>query len=338
MVSETLSTLLYPFDSGLLDWPDGKVLVLGAEAGLSRRLPAGASIAAVQGFRPAYLALKAEGIAVAPNVSGEAYAMTLMLAGRYRALNEQRLAEAVARTRKGGLIVIAGGKTDGISTLRKAIERFVPLSGSAAKYHGTAMWFQRPDDAVAAEMTASLQRSEGLVEGRFRTAPGVFSAEKVDVGSRLLADSLPRDLKGKVADFCAGWGYLSARMIEDRPRIRRVDLYEADHAALECARANVAVTREDLTVEFSWTDLVGEKVPRRYDAVVMNPPFHQGRAAEPDLGAAIIKAAHGALDRGGRLFLVANTPLPYERTLAGLFFQHEEIARGDGFKVLQATR
>ena len=38
----------------------------------------------------------------------------------------------------------------------------------------------------------------------------MFSHGRIDPGSRLLAEALPADLSGKVADFCAGWGYLSA--------------------------------------------------------------------------------------------------------------------------------
>ncbi|WP_292248410.1 methyltransferase, partial [Mesorhizobium sp.] len=89
---------------------------------------------------------------------------------------------------------------------------------------------------------------------------------------------------------------------------------------------------------FFWTDLLGEPVERRYDAILMNPPFHRGRAAEPEIGAGMIRAAAKTLKPGGRLFMVANRQLPYEAVLAAAFSSHAEIARDGMFKVLSARR
>ncbi len=154
---------------------------------------------------------------------------------------------------------------------------------------------------------------------------------------RLLADHLPADLSGRVADFCAGWGYLAAR-VADNDKITALDLYEADFASLEAARLNLAHTRPALEKGFFWTDLTSEKVERRYDAIVMNPPFHRGRAADPQIGRAMIRAAANALERRGQLIMVANAGLPYEVTLAAGFAAHGTLARENGFKVLWGER
>ncbi|TIW22658.1 MAG: methyltransferase, partial [Mesorhizobium sp.] len=87
-----------------------------------------------------------------------------------------------------------------------------------------------------------------------------------------------------------------------------------------------------------WTDLLTETVERRYDAIVMNPPFHSGRAAEPGIGSGMIRAASKALKPGGRLFMVANRQLPYEKVLAAAFSSHAEVARDGMFKVFSARR
>ena len=55
------------------------------------------------------------------------------------------------------------------------------------------------------------------------------------------------------------------------------------------------------------------------DAVVMNPPFHTGRTAEPGLGQAFITAAARLLAPQGQLWMVANRHLPYETALGGQF-------------------
>src|SRR5690606_39356015 len=83
--------------------------------------------------------------------------------------------------------------------------------------------------------------------------------------------------------------------------------------------------------------LLSEQVRYRYDFIVMNPPFHQGREAEPDMGRRIIKAAAVALKPGGRLLMVANRQLPYERTLAEVFSSHRSEERRVGEECV-ATR
>ena len=75
-----------------------------------------------------------------------------------------------------------------------------------------------------------------------------------------------------------------------------------------------------------------------YDAVIANPPFHQGRAAEPDLGAAFIAAAARILKPSGRLLLVANRQLPYEAAVAAAFRHWEKLAEDGVYKVIQAER
>ena len=87
--------------------------------------------------------------------------------------------------------------------------------------------------------------------------------------------------------------------------------------------------------ELHWHD-VNRGLPRRYDAIVSNPPFHQGRADQPGLGLAFIDTAARALNPGGRFWMVANRHLPYESTLAARFSRVQTLAIQDGFKVFEA--
>ncbi|MER9211825.1 class I SAM-dependent methyltransferase [Mesorhizobium sp. M0663] len=337
MSAEPLKTLFHQFEAGAVSLPrkDERILFLGAEPGF--RLPEGfdAKLHLVQGFRPHFRALQASGFAVTPQVEGEAFDAAFVLAGRHRGQNELRVAEAVERAAPGGLIVVAGSKDDGIASLRKHVGALVPLEGHLPKHHGIAFWFRRPADTVAAA-TLRAANPDLVVEDRFRTAPGMFSFDKIDAGSKLLVENLPNDLRGSVADFCAGWGYVAAEVAARSPGISALDLYEADFEALEAAKANVGNT--GVEPRFFWIDLLREPVERRYDVVVMNPPFHRSRATEPEIGAGMIRAAGKALKPGGRLFMVANRQLPYEPVLAAAFSSHAELARDGMFKVLSARR
>lgn len=340
MTHEALKTLFHPFEADEIAMPNPgeRVLFPGAEPGFRQAAGFQADLSLVQGFRPDYRSLLASGFRVTPTPEGHGFDAALILVGRHRGQNENRIADAIERVKPAGLIVAAGGNEDGIASLRKRVAGLIELEGQMPKYHGIAFWFRRPENA--ADILAALRKGNGetLVEGRFRTMPGMFSHDRVDTGSKLLADNLPADLSGKVADFCAGWGYLAAEVLRRAPGVKQIDLYEADFASVEAAKLNLAGAGHSAAGNFFWHDLLGEPVTERYDAIVMNPPFHKARAAEPLIGQGMIKAAAAALRRGGRLLMVANTALPYEAVLNTQFGGHKEIARDGGFKVLAATR
>ncbi|HRN59764.1 MAG TPA: class I SAM-dependent methyltransferase, partial [Chiayiivirga sp.] len=172
----------------------------------------------------------------------------------------------------------------------------------------------------------------------FWTRPGLFAWDRVDAASALLAEHLPVGLAGRVADAGAGWGYLSTALLRRCPGIAALDLFEADARALEPARRNLEdalAGRTDVAIRAHWHDVTAG-LPGPFDAVVMNPPFHVGRADDPALGRAFIASAAAALAPGGALWLVANRHLPYEAELEARFGTVRRIAERDGFKVIHA--
>lgn len=334
MSRDALKTLYHPFAAGILEAPSEgtRYLFLAAEAG--QRLPEGfrAGIDAVQPSRPLFRALEAAGTAVKPTCESADYDGALILCGKHRGENENNIAEALRRVREGGLIVVAGGKEDGIQSLRKRIGQLGLQGDHAPKYHGVAFWFTRP--AEIAEVARKLSAAPVRVAGRFTAAPGMFSHDRIDEGSDLLASRIPADFRGHAADFGAGWGYLSVMLAERAPGLKGVDLFEADFNALEAARTNLAENAPDVPARFYWSDLASETPRDHYDLIVMNPPFHEGHAADHGLGAAMIRMAAKALKAGGRLMLVANRGLPYEPVLKEAFKESGETCRNARFKVL----
>lgn len=136
-----------------------------------------------------------------------------------------------------------------------------------------------------------------------------------------------------MVDLGAGWGYLAARALT-RPGITRLDLVEADHAALEAARRNIT----DPRATFHWTDARTWVSEARVDHVISNPPFHTGRAGDTALGQAFISAAARLLKPSGTLWLVANRHLPYERSLEDAFGEVRELDGPRSYKIFAASR
>ena len=338
MTDDALKTLSHPFEAGILEAPGRRALFLGARAGLRLPRSMDLDLLAVQGFRPDVLALEKAGFKVKPSAEGQDYDLALVLLGRHRGQNEAWLREAFERTRQGGLVVAAGGKTEGADSLRKRFAGVLEPRGHMPKHHGVVFWFDRPSDAELTGSPFMVAPAPDRIDDRFAAAPGMFSHDRIDPASKLLADNLPAAIKGRVADFGAGWGYLSSEILKRADGLSALDLYEADWESLEAAKTNLAAAGGDAPIGYHWRDLLGEPVARQYDLIVMNPPFHQGRAAEPAIGQGMIRAASAALKPGGRLLMVANRGMPYEPVLAASFAATGETCRDDRFKVLWAKR
>jgi 16S rRNA (guanine1207-N2)-methyltransferase len=312
-------------ESGGLVLPGaGRIAVIGpsSDAVLSR-LPQD-RVQIIQGFFPDHRHWTEAGYDVALSPEG-LYAVALVVLPRAKPL-AQAWVEMAARITSGGLVVVDGQKTDGIDSMIKALKERVTIAGSVAKAHGKLVWF-------SGGSFTDWAAQEREIPGGFITRPGVFSADGPDKGSVALAAVLPEVLKGRVADIGAGWGFLAHAILE-REGVEMLDLIEADHAALACARKNIA----DPRARFFWADASGFHPDAPYDVVISNPPFHKSRAGDPGLGQAFITAAAAMLKPSGAFWMVANRHLPYETTLNRFFTQVQEVTGTPGFKILHATK
>jgi 16S rRNA (guanine1207-N2)-methyltransferase len=316
--------LTLALETGAITFPaEGRIAVYRPRIGDDLSALPQDRITVLTGFKPDHDHF-AKGYSVTPAAP---YAAGLVCLPRAREAARALVAAAAAEVAPGGLVVVDGQKTDGIDTALKDLRGRVDLSESLSKAHGKLASF------LAGPDLSDWAARPRQIEGGFQTLPGVFSADGPDRGSVLLAQALPAKFGGKVADLGAGWGYL-ARAILAHPGVKRLDLVEAEADALACARVNVT----DERARFHWADATGFRPDTLLDAVVMNPPFHHGRDADPGLGAAFIQAARRMLAPSGALWLVANRHLPYDAALSAAFLEHREVAGDSAFRVIHAIK
>lgn len=280
----------------------------------------------IQDFKPDYDAWAARGYDVVRTVKDRYAACIICLP---RAKGEARALIADACEVCDGIVVIDGQKTNGADSIMREMRARVTLQGPISKAHGKLFWISDP----AADFFVDWKQGPQMTEGGFWTAPGVFSADGVDLASALLVDALPEKLGTEVADLGAGWGFLSAHALT-RKDVETLYVVEAGNMALECARRNV----DDPRAQFIWDDATTWEPPHRLDTVIMNPPFHVGRAAEPQIGQAFVAAAARMLSAQGKLWMVANRHLPYEAELKTRFSHVEEVGGDARFKLFHAAR
>ncbi|MGB3147792.1 MAG: methyltransferase [Paracoccaceae bacterium] len=257
------------------------------------------------------------------------YGMACLFLPRAKAMGRALIARAAAAATLGAPIWIDGQKNGGIDSMLKDIKSRATLLFTLTASHGRSFAFANPGSAAFDDWVATETEP---VPG-FVTRPGVFSADAIDTGSALLATHLPAKLKGKGADLGAGWGWLASQILT-RPEVKELHLVEAEAEALACARRNIC----DPRALFHWADARDFSAGKALDFVVMNPPFHQGRAADPGLGAAFVQSAQRILQPQGQLWMVANRTLPYEEALSEAFHQVTPVSYAQGFKVFLATR
>ncbi len=338
------NTLMLPFQNEALQLPTTgeNWCVLNADIlPLPESIPA-QILTCEQGLRPTFLELEAQGYSVHPtleellNLDG-----CLVLAHRSRAVNERNMLRGWNGLKPGGILVFAGDKTAGVQPIRKWAGKLTEIAGSLSKHHAVVFWLCKHGDPWKQDV---LQKPDSSFEREdFRISAGMFSANGPDTGSQVLAEQFDNRIFGRVADFGAGWGYLSYRLAKQCPRIEQLDLYEADWMSVKAAEHNVATApavaaTATPAINYHWCDLTSEAPRGPFNWVIMNPPFHSGRAAVPELGNRFIEAAARSLPSGGRLLMVANTNLPYEKKLEALFKTVERKDQAKGFKVLEAIK
>jgi len=339
-----LATLLLPFATGALAWPDARVLFVNARDGWPLHAVPRQRIVCMQDFKPHADALERGGLTVATRVDGESFPLVLFLPPRQRIEARAELARAVLSASIGGTVVASIANNEGARSGEADMQRLLGPVQNMTKNHCRVFWASVRDetlDRALLDEWSKIDAPRPIADGRFVSRPGVFAWDRIDAASELLASRLPDDLSGRGADLGAGFGYLSTEVLACCPRVASLDLYEADARALDLARTNLAVANARRAapekLDFLWHD-VAAGLPRRYDFIVSNPPFHVGRADEPQLGRAFIAAAADALDPRGRLWLVANRHLPYESVLDERFATVRTVTTERGFKLIEATK
>lgn len=232
-----------------------------------------------------------------------------------------------------GRLVVMAAKDKGGSRLRRELEAFGCAVSEDARRHHRICAIQKPArltglaEAIAAGAPRFVE-SLGLW-----SQPGVFSFDRIDPGTALLAEHLPL-LAGRGADFGCGLGVLAHAVLAG-PSVESLDLVDIDRRAVDCARRNVG----DPRVRFHWADVAdGEPPLTGLDFVAMNPPFHDTGVEDRRLGQQFIRRAGQVLRKGGVLWMVANRHLPYERGLEEHFARFRLAHEAQGFKLFEAVR
>jgi 16S rRNA (guanine1207-N2)-methyltransferase len=171
---------------------------------------------------------------------------------------------------------------------------------------------------------------------RFLTASGVFSAKKVDNGTRLLVETVTIPREGRLLDVGCGIGVIGLVAAVESPSLE-VTLIDVNPRATMVAARNVERMRLG-NVRVLTGSLYEPVAGMEFDVVVSNPPISAGmrKVVEP-----LVRGAHAHLAVGGCLVVVVQSNKG-GRAVAGFldecFGGHEVLERRSGYRVLSACR
>ena len=299
---------------------------------------------AVLPWRAAARAAQAADVQViAPVIASAAtrYAQVVVRIGKGRAATAADLAAAWQVLAPGGRLVISGTNDVGISTWAKRVSLLLGVSGTvlANRAHARVVAFERSANTQVTDdrFTRPADTLVPLPDGTpLQVAPGVFSGDGLDGGTKLLLDALKNvdlgaDFRGKIVDVGCGAGHLGIAAARQFP-LASVTMLDADARAVACATANVHSACPQVRTQVQWWDDYDAWPVPDADLGLLNPPCHAGTTVDLTAARRLFSVAQAR-----QLLMVANRQLAYEadvRRLGAVTC----VAENERFKVLSVVR
>jgi 16S rRNA (guanine1207-N2)-methyltransferase len=180
----------------------------------------------------------------------------------------------------------------------------------------------------------------GPMSGRTVTNhAGVFCADRLDLGTRLLLAHLPeRHGPDRVIDLGCGNGVVGTAAAVANPQAE-VLFTDESYQAVASAEATFRDNADPAArAEFLVADAASGVPAGSADLVLNNPPFHSHRATTDATARRMFAAARAALRPGGELWVVGNRHLGHHVRLRRLFGNCEVVSADPKFVVLRAVR
>jgi len=245
--------------------------------------------------------------------------------------------------KEGGQLIMTGYKNDGTKTYFDKTRKL---------FDGASSWRKEDQQSYCGTITKNTQRNSTpkflddkdystlrsiaqIGDINFHSKPGIFGWDKIDRGSKFLIDHLQEFVDqcktppSSLLDLGCGYGYLS---------IMASKLLNIPVTATDNNVTSVAICKHNMKLNQVSGKVVldncGSDITEKFDAVLCNPPFHQGFSVEGQLTDHFLSNCKRLLKPGGRAIFVVNCFIPLEKKAASHFSNVETLANNKSFKLI----
>lgn len=242
----------------------------------------------------------------------------------------------------GGILYLVGAKDEGVQSIAKQLSKIFFVSPETISYkkgvHLIGFKFSsvyvKPDC-----LEEEIQHQDIEVNGislKLILEEGVFAKGKLDPATKLLLENIEIKNGENVLDLGCGSGVIgmiASKMANDV----KVTLVDSDYLAIKIAEQNLKLNKID-NCGVIVSDGTGKIKGKKFDCVIFNPPFHQGREVSLLVAEQFIKESFDLLLPDGRLYVVCNIFLPQEKIINRIFGNSNIVVKNKSYKVIGAVK
>lgn len=241
-----------------------------------------------------------------------------------------------------GILLLVGTKKEGIKSIAQQLSRIFLLEPETL-FFKKGVHFIKFTFPANHSFNLSNNSTQDLLKIEINNEiidivpnENVFSKSKLDLATQLLIDSLKINDGDKILDIGCGSGIIGIAASKKAKDVRVV-MTENDYLSVEAAKINVSLNKI-YHCEVYPTDVAKGLEGEKFNLVVSNPPFHQGKNITFGTAEKIIEQSYNLLYPNGKLLIVANIFLPYEKKINQIFGNSEVISSNKSFKVICGTK
>ncbi len=198
---------------------------------------------------------------------------------------------------------------------------------------GSHYFSAKPTSAVKRGLIKTVLRRR---QYSFFTSSGVFSAKRIDNGTRILVENMVLPDEGRVLDMGCGIGVIGIVASHENPSLE-VHLSDVNERAVNLTRDNIRKNKaKNCHTHLGYLYEPIEDLT--FNAIISNPPISAGmrKVVFP-----LVKGAYERLEEGGTLQLVIQSNKGGKmlaKVLDEAFGEHSVLTRKSGYRVLFANK
>ncbi|XBC42091.1 MAG: 16S rRNA (guanine(1207)-N(2))-methyltransferase RsmC [Buchnera aphidicola (Meitanaphis elongallis)] len=233
---------------------------------------------------------------------------------------------------KKSSIFLIGEKNSGINTAQNLLKKWIKLEKIDSAKH-CLLFFGKIIVRPKFQFNKFIyNKTWNFIN--IKTIPGIFSYNKIDAGSKLLASTFTKLIKGNVLDIGCGSGILSALLARHSKKVK-LTLIDTNIAALESSRLTLKSNNIKGDI---FPSNVYSNVHKKFNLIMSNPPLHNNLKINLNCINTIITNSMQYLKLGGEIRIVINSNVSCRSLFKNTFSKYNILKKNINFKVYQAYK